>query len=377
MLYLVIALSCFFSISALNAVDMQASYMEEENPLDLEISETLLPSLEEISETNPLEKQSDQTITHTEIFADENARQAVLSSTKLDESTLQIDETIVDATLTEAAIKPQADAIQEPTDLSNADLSDNASEKEKITEPQLDNEDTSDSPQHLPLRRSHHRRPIYTTMPINVEKPQEKSKYPTLAWATLVSYASNSNNSEENRDNLLAEYDFVADSISTGESKVAYRASDKTLFIFFRGSQTKADWTSTDPILATGNLKKTPRYTRSYAAVKAAKAKYPKARHTIIFGHSLGGALASAVGKEKMCKKDRIFTYNKGVGVNNFNPLEKSNPKETAYRTKGDLVSALGLMNKNAKTLRNSSSFTDLLGTHNDLKKTGSIILKW
>ena len=191
----------------------------------------------------------------------------------------------------------------------------------------------------------------------------------SLAFVTEVSYKE-----LEFAGTMMSDYGYALDKeLSTIETKVFYNKELEDLIIMYRGSQTKEDWTVTDTALASGNLKKTSRYKRSDRLTKRARKKYSNARRVTLFGHSLGGALASELGNYKK-SRDNVVTYNKGVGVKNFSLYTKSNPNEVAYRIGGDIVSMGAKFDKNVKRYKASFKGIDLVKSHNDIEKAKKIL---
>ncbi len=191
----------------------------------------------------------------------------------------------------------------------------------------------------------------------------------SLAFATEVSYEE-----LDSAATMMSDYGYVLDKeLSTIETKVFYSKELSDLIIMYRGSQTKEDWLVTDTALASGNLKKTSRYKRSDRLTKKARTKYSSAKRVTLFGHSLGGALASQLGNYKK-SRDNVVTYNKGVGVKNLSLFTKSNPNEVAYRIGGDIVSMGAKFDKNAKRYKSSFKGIDLAKSHNDIEKAKKIL---
>ena len=100
-----------------------------------------------------------------------------------------------------------------------------------------------------------------------------------------------------------------------------------------RGTQNMQD-VKTDVALGAGQLRKTERYKKSKALYDKTKKEHPGGIE--LYGHSLGGSLASELGQ----KDDKIKTLNKGVAPKDSRKKQKSN--EIAARNKGDLVSVFG-----------------------------------
>lgn len=120
-------------------------------------------------------------------------------------------------------------------------------------------------------------------------------------------------------------------SLSSPESKVFVSPSGKPS-IAFRGSTTAKDFLLTDPALALGLGKYTSRFKEAQNLTKKVEQKYGMGAD--VYGHSLGGTLASYSGA-----KGNIVSYNKGVDLGD---IGRTVPKqETEIRRSGDVVSAL------------------------------------
>jgi hypothetical protein len=126
----------------------------------------------------------------------------------------------------------------------------------------------------------------------------------------------------------------------------------------------------TDVRFAFGGLKGTDRYRQAKDVYEAAKKKYGVQNDDIsIVGHSLGGALASAISDKD--KGVHVTTYNKAVGLGGLIGLENNHAGEKAYRSRGDVVSLLGAGKQGASTF---GKFTpNFLEAHSsdNLKVTG------
>lgn len=130
--------------------------------------------------------------------------------------------------------------------------------------------------------------------------------------------------------------------LSNIENKVYHNDKTGDLLIAYRGSKNlKNDWLDTNVKLIQGKLNETERYKKSKDVYEKAKSKYHK-DNAILVGDSLGGSLASSVGNDK----DKIFTYNKGLGG-----IIGNKKNEVAYRNKGDIASLLGKFSTGTKTL--------------------------
>ena len=153
--------------------------------------------------------------------------------------------------------------------------------------------------------------------------------------------------SYENHDeaeNRMKKYGYNYDrDLSNDETKVFYNPDheddNKKLLVTFRGSKNMDDWTNTNPSILLGGFTDTRRYKDREKTLNEAKQKY-NSNGAMLFGHSMGGSLSSALGKEN----DSIYTFNKGAGaLYNHNTHNKSN--EQAYRWNNDLVSVGSYLN--------------------------------
>ena len=108
--------------------------------------------------------------------------------------------------------------------------------------------------------------------------------------------------------------------------------SQKLLFVPTGTQPSSAKDIWTDVNLAVGNLKNTSRYKSDKKAFNSALDKYDEKR-VILAGDSLGGTIASGIGRGK----DEIYTFNKGATIGS-----QTRKNEMAFRAQGDIVSALG-----------------------------------
>jgi hypothetical protein len=143
--------------------------------------------------------------------------------------------------------------------------------------------------------------------------------------------SSYKSNKEAKRE--LLKQNYVLDTeLSNHNQKVFYNPVKKKLLMLVAGTHNLHD-VGVDAFLATGKLKDSKRYNDAKRILEKARERYPSAAKNIdIAGHSLGGSIASGIGK----RSDRITTYNKGSTIG-----ENYRDNETAYRTEGDVVSLL------------------------------------
>jgi hypothetical protein len=165
----------------------------------------------------------------------------------------------------------------------------------------------------------------------------------SLSEILKKSYKSN-----EDAKKALLKYNYVLDkSLSNDNQKVFYNPKTKKLLVAVAGTHNLKDGV-TDVYLAAGKLKETNRYKEAKRVLETARKLYPSASKNVdIVGHSLGGSIASRIGKNK----DRIQTYNKGSTIG-----ERIRENEKSYRTEGDVVSILApntsTIEKTVKNLR-------------------------
>ncbi len=140
-------------------------------------------------------------------------------------------------------------------------------------------------------------------------------------------------------------------SLSNDNQTVFYNPKEKKMVFSVAGTHNLSD-VGTDVYLATGNLKSTNRYKSAKKTLDKARNKY-KPSNVVVTGHSLGGAIAQYVAK----KEDKVVTFNKGATIG-----QKTRKNETAYRTKGDIVS---IFSQKQNIVKNKKNMFDVLGNHN------------
>lgn len=118
---------------------------------------------------------------------------------------------------------------------------------------------------------------------------------------------------------------------------------------------------ATDVALAVGDLKHTRRYKSAKTILEKGRSKYNPTDVAIV-GHSLGGSIASGIGRES----DHIYTYNKGAGLDLQKLLykKKGRKNEVALRTPFDVVSGLSAFDSNSTSLMDHPSYFTVLGAH-------------
>jgi len=148
--------------------------------------------------------------------------------------------------------------------------------------------------------------------------------------------------------------------LSNHNQQVWYNPNTKKMLFNVAGTHNLKDW-GTDLYLAFGKLKDTNRYKEAKNILNEAKKKYGNDIETKISGHSLGGAVSQYIAG----KNDKVYTLDKGATIG-----QKTRSNENAYRTSGDIVSALNANSTRMNTLNNYNKSTgfipmDILKAHN------------
>lgn len=173
---------------------------------------------------------------------------------------------------------------------------------------------------------------------------------PSLHEVIKLSYAD-----KQKQQEGLKHYGYNYDSrFSNDNHQVYYNPNEEKLIFSVTGTHKPSDWI-TNAYLGVGKLKDTTRYQESDKALKEAKAHY-NPKNVSITGHSQSGATASYIANPE----DNVYTLDKASTIG-----QSYRPNEKAYRTSGDAVSVLGVLNKNMKTLGNNNFFKDPLNAHN------------
>jgi hypothetical protein len=173
---------------------------------------------------------------------------------------------------------------------------------------------------------------------------------PTLHEVLKLSYAN-----RDLQQKGLKHHGYNYDSrFSNDNHQVYYNPNEQKMIFSVTGTNKPSDW-GTNAYLALGKLKDTDRYKESHKALREAKAHYnPKS--VSITGHSQGATTASYISSPD----DKVYTLDKAVTIG-----QSYRPNEQAYRTKHDVVSILGVNNKNMTTLENKNLFKNIITNHN------------
>ena len=136
--------------------------------------------------------------------------------------------------------------------------------------------------------------------------------------------------------------------LSNHNQQVWYNPNTKRILFNVAGTHNLKDW-GTDLYLAFGELKNTNRYKEARNTLQQAKNKYGNDIKTSVNAHSLGGSIAQYIAD----KDDKVYTLDKGATIG-----QKTRSNENAYRTSGDIVSALNANSTRMKTLNNYNKST-------------------
>ena len=173
----------------------------------------------------------------------------------------------------------------------------------------------------------------------------------TLYKALKIGYIRD----EDKQQKILKKFGYALDkSLTTREHMTAFDpVSQKLLFVPIGTQPSSAKDIWTDVNLAVGNLKNTSRYKSDKKAFNSALDKYDE-RSVVLAGDSLGGTIASGIGRSK----DKIYTFNKGATIG-----AQTRKNEESFRSQGDIVSALGT---GIKTVANPNLLREMpiLGAH-------------
>jgi hypothetical protein len=182
---------------------------------------------------------------------------------------------------------------------------------------------------------------------------------PSLYDALKSSY------SDKNSERNLMKEGYVKDGfLSNRNNQVWVNKDNKKLLHTVKGTNPfSLKDIGTDLYLGLGMLDKTDRYKDSKRILENAKQKY-NGYETSVAGHSLGGSIASKIGK----REDKVYSYNEGISP--FQPTRTRGGNHQHFRNSGDVVSILGANSKNQKLLANPYYKTripviDALNSHN------------
>ena len=188
--------------------------------------------------------------------------------------------------------------------------------------------------------------------------PQKAIRMPEIGTNKIKDLIAGSYQRNTGAREAGAKYGYrLDDSLSNAEQKV-YVDKQGRPTIAYTGSRKISDWLVTNPLLALGLEKYSPRFKAAKQIAEKVKEKYGKP--ATLLGHSLGGALSEYAGG----KKDKVITIDKGVGLSGIGKTIRK--KQIDIRASNDLVSALSNTQKNIGkkiTIKDKSNL-NLLGAH-------------
>ena len=158
------------------------------------------------------------------------------------------------------------------------------------------------------------------------------------------SVLANSYSTRDKQKGAFKNEGYVFDSdLSNGNNSVYFNPKDKKILMSVKGTNPfSLKDIGTDIYLAAGKLKDTDRYKESKNILEKAKKRYNNANATLA-SHSLGGSISQY-------KDDKVYTLDKGATIGT-----PTRGNETAYRSKGDVVSLLSSGNTRMTTLNRPS----------------------
>jgi len=153
--------------------------------------------------------------------------------------------------------------------------------------------------------------------------------------------------------------------LSTHNDQIYYNKKDNKLLHNINGTNSLYDWVDNIKLglgkfSPFGGFKESTRYKTSHDKLRQAKQKYNIDNATVT-GHSQAGFTAGHIAS----KQDRVLTLDRANTIG-----QHTRANETTYRTKGDIVSALGANAKHTVNLENPNkqtgiAFLDILNSHN------------
>lgn len=173
-----------------------------------------------------------------------------------------------------------------------------------------------------------------------------------MSKVNLYDALKNSYSDRDSQKKAFVKQGFVFDSdLSDNEKQVYFNPKDKKLLYTVKGTNPfNLRDIGTDIYLGLGKLKDTNRFKEAQSTFNKAKQKY-NPKESVLAGHSLGSMVQYIGGKD-----DKIFTLDKGATIG-----QKTRSNETAFRTSGDLVSALNANSTRMKTLKNPKWKTGII----------------
>ena len=179
----------------------------------------------------------------------------------------------------------------------------------------------------------------------HIFKKQRKDPKSLFSKGSIDLYDAmkNSYAKEEDQKRFGRDAGYVYDEqLSNDNQQVYYNPDSKKMIFSITGTHNISD-VGSDLKMMTSGVKSTDRYRQAEMTLGKAKAKYNPS-HTTAYGTSLGGSIASKLED----KADRVVTLNKA-----HIPFDKTGSKETAIRSRGDIVSVFAANGKHVHTIAN------------------------
>jgi hypothetical protein len=195
------------------------------------------------------------------------------------------------------------------------------------------------------------------------KKERQPNRFGTR-YGAMIAGQSYKRNADKNMDDL--------ELIGENEYNKAYK-NKKTgnIEVGVRGTNSAVDVLTDAYKLFGGDIKNTDRYKNTKSFVENIKKQNPTS-NVNLYSHSLGGAISNTLAK------DRPDLVSGGESYNPYLLKEgEASEKIKNYRTPTDVVSVLGVADKNVKTVGDASDWArGILDTHSleNFYKTGGIV---
>lgn len=165
---------------------------------------------------------------------------------------------------------------------------------------------------------------------------------------------------KKKQEAFALEHGYIRDPTSNDNQQIYFHAPSKSLLVNVTGTHNIKD-VGTDLALVAGKLQDTQRFKQAKQAIANAKEKYGVETATLT-GHSLGGGiLQQGAGS----KNDKVIALDSAMTIG-----QKVNPKQTIYRSSGDIVSIAGAGSKNVKTIQGKQKLGSGLGIVGKVRNT-------
>ena len=158
---------------------------------------------------------------------------------------------------------------------------------------------------------------------------------------------------EKNLNKIKPPEGWVLDKEKSGKKiKVFLNPEEKKVITSFRGTNDKHDVATDLTAVVSGNKKNNKYFKTALKKQNMLSEAYPE-YDKIITGHSLGGSVAEYVNKKAKEKPNEVFTYSKGIGLQDY--FKKRDDNQVDSRAKGDPISLGALTQKGGKYIEGSS----------------------